>query len=310
MSSIWVFPGQGAQKPNMLHDLPQTTSVHQYFERASTILGQDVLLLDQQGAIQSTYAVQLCLYIAGVVSGHLLSEQQLKPDYVAGLSIGAWAAATVAEVLSFEDGLKLIARRATLMQDAYPTGYGMMALIGTDKSSVSEWVKEVQQYQPEVYVANINSANQIVISGADIAMQQVADIARQKGVLGKKLNVAVPSHCELLKHQAEILDAEVKKVSTSSPKIRYLSGTTARLLVHQDQIIDDITFNMSRMIDWESTVQSAWERGVRLHIEAWPGTVLTGLAKKVFTDGTVMSFQGTRLDTLIVEMQKEHAYSV
>lgn len=310
MSSIWVFPGQGAQKPNMLHDLPQTTSVHQYFERASTILGQDVLLLDQQGAIQSTYAVQLCLYIAGVVSGHLLSEQQLKPDYVAGLSIGAWAAATVAEVLSFEDGLKLVARRATLMQDAYPTGYGMMALIGTDKSSVSEWVKEVQQYQPEVYVANINSANQIVISGADIAMQQVADIARQKGVLGKKLNVAVPSHCELLKHQAEILDAEVKKVSTSSPKIRYLSGTTARLLVHQDQIIDDITFNMSRMIDWESTVQSAWERGVRLHIEAWPGTVLTGLAKKVFTDGSVMSFQGTRLDTLIVEMQKEHAHSV
>lgn len=310
MSSIWVFPGQGAQKPNMLHDLPQTTSVHQYFERASTILGQDVLLLDQQGAIQSTYAVQLCLYIAGVVSGHLLSEQQLKPDYVAGLSIGAWAAATVAEVLSFEDGLKLVARRATLMQDAYPTGYGMMALIGTDKSSVSEWVKEVQQYQPEVYVANINSANQIVISGADIAMQQVADIARQKGVLGKKLNVAVPSHCELLKHQAEILDAEVKKVSTSSPKIRYLSGTTARLLVHQDQIIDDITFNMSRMINWESTVQSAWERGVRLHIEAWPGTVLTGLAKKVFTDGTVMSFQGTRLDTLIVEMQKEHAHSV
>ncbi|MFW1798905.1 malonate decarboxylase subunit epsilon [Acinetobacter nematophilus] len=310
MSSIWVFPGQGAQKPNMLHDLPQTTSVHQYFERASTILGQDVLLLDQQGAIQSTYAVQLCLYIAGVVSGHLLSEQHLKPDYVAGLSIGAWAAATVAEVLSFEDGLKLVARRATLMQDAYPTGYGMMALIGTDKSSVSEWVKEVQQYQPEVYVANINSANQIVISGADIAMQQVADIARQKGVLGKKLNVAVPSHCELLKHQAEILDAEVKKVSTSSPKIRYLSGTTARLLVHQDQIIDDITFNMSRMIDWESTVQSAWERGVRLHIEAWPGTVLTGLAKKVFTDGTVMSFQGTRLDTLIVEMQKEHAHSV
>jgi malonate decarboxylase epsilon subunit len=69
--------------------------------------------------------------------------------------------------------------------------------------------------------------------------------------------------------------------------------------------MDDITFNMSKMIDWESTVQSAWERGVRLQIEAWPGTVLTGLAKKVFIDGTVMSFQGTRLDTLIVEMQKE-----
>lgn len=305
MSSIWVFPGQGAQKVNMLHDLPKTEVVRKYLECASDRLGQNVLLLDQVEPLQSTYAVQLCLYIAGVISAALLNEHQLKPDYIAGLSIGAWAAATVANVLSFEDGVSLVARRAILMQEAYPHGYGMTALIGIDQTTVNEWVTRVCAQKGEVFIANINAANQIVISGSYCAMQQVEAMARQKGVVVKQLDVSVPSHCVLLKNQAYTLEQEVKKITTRPPEIRYLSGTTARLLMNKDQIMDDITFNMSRMIDWESTVQSAWERGVRLQIEAWPGTVLTGLAKKVFIDGTVMSFQGTRLDTLIVEMQKE-----
>jgi malonate decarboxylase epsilon subunit len=310
MSTIWVFPGQGAQKVNMLHDLPQTETVHAYIARASEALQQDVLLLDQAGSLKSTYAVQLCLYIAGTVSAALLVEQQMKPDYVAGLSIGAWAAAAAAEVLRFEDGIRLVARRASLMQQAYPHGYGMTALIGADQTSASAWVAEVYAQTADVYVANINAANQIVIAGSDAAMEQVARIAKQNGAVAKRLNVSVPSHCELLLPQAYALEQEVQKIDTQPPRIRYLSGTTARLLTKQDQIMDDLTFNMSRMIDWESTVQSAWERGVRLQIEAWPGNILTGLAKKIFTEGTVMSFQGTRLDTLIFEMHKEKDRSI
>lgn len=306
MSSIWVFPGQGAQKANMLHDLPQIPLVQEYIERASDALGLNALHLDQAVSLQSTYAVQLCLYIAGVISSALLSEHQVKPDYVAGLSIGAWAAAAVADVFSFEDGLRLVARRAALMQDAYPHGYGMTALIGADKAAVSEWVAEVHSRTGDVFIANINAASQIVISGSSAAMLQVSEIARRNGAAAKKLDVSVPSHCELFDAQALILEKDVSRIAAQPPKIRYLSGTTARLLRNKDQIMDDLTFNMSRMIDWEGTVQAAWERGVRLQIEAWPGTVLTGLAKKIFTDGTVMSFQGTRLDTLIIEMQKEH----
>jgi len=305
MSSIWVYPGQGAQKINMLHELPIHKLVKQYLEQASDVLKQDVLLLDQPENLRSNYAVQLCLYLSGIISSALLTEQNIYPDYVAGLSIGAWAAATVAGVISFEDGLKLVARRGELMQQAYPQGYGMTAVIGTDRMRVEQWISQVRIKTPDIYIANINASNQIVISGSEEAMQQVSSLARLDGAIVKRLAVSVPSHCILLEPQARQLNIDVKGVASAQPKIKYLSGTSARLLRTDVQILDDLTFNMSRMIDWESTVQAAWERGVRLHIEALPGTVLTGLARKIFKEGSVLCFQNTQLDSLITVMQKE-----
>ena len=310
MSSIWVYPGQGAQKVNMLNDLPKSPLVQSYLEHASDILGENVLLLDQPEALKSTYAVQLCLFISGVVSSALLFDQDVQPDYVAGLSIGAWAAASVAGVLSFADGLKLVAQRGRLMQEAYPTGYGMTALIGVNRSDVEHWIDVVNQQNPDVFIANLNSENQIVISGSNQAMQLVYEYAKKTGALSKRLDVSVPSHCSLLTVQANQLAEQMKEIAQHAPKIRYLSGSTARLLVSKEQIIQDIAFNMSRMIDWESTVQSAWERGVRLQIEALPGTVLTGLARQVFKEGTVLAFQGTRLDSLVSAMHRERNESL
>ncbi|EOR10135.1 malonate decarboxylase subunit epsilon [Acinetobacter genomosp. 15BJ] len=305
MASIWVYPGQGVQRSNMLHDMPQTALVKEYLERASDVLKEDVLLLDSSAALQSTRSVQLCLLISGVVSSALLTAENLKPDYVAGLSIGAWSAAVVAGVLVYEDAIRLVAYRGELMQNAYPRGYGMTALIGTDRTSVEKWVKQIYQITPEVYVANINAHNQIVISGSHEAMRQVVILAKQHGVIEKKLDVSVPSHCELLSQQAEQLAASMEGVTLKQPKIRYLSGTTARTLAKPEQIGDDLAFNMSRTVDWESTIQAAWERGVRLQIEALPGTVLTTLARRTFKEGTVLSLQGTRIDSIRMAMQKQ-----
>ncbi|WP_332604957.1 malonate decarboxylase subunit epsilon [Acinetobacter sp. ESBL14] len=305
MSSIWVYPGQGAQKVNMLHDLPQHSLVREYLEQASDLLHQDVLLLDQKEALQSTYSVQLCLYMTGVICSVLLKEQGLKPDYVAGLSIGAWAAATAADVITFEDGLTLVAKRAELMQQAYPKGFGMMAILGSDSSKVEQWVSKIHEHCSDIFVANFNAPNQSVISGSDLAMQQVQTLATQSGAITKRLEVSVPSHCCLLEKQARQLASLAEDIQLNQPSIGYLSGTSARLLSTPEQIIDDLVFNMSRTIDWESTVQAAWERGVRLQIEALPGTTLTGLARKVFKEGTVLSFQNTRLENLIIEMQKQ-----
>lgn len=306
MASIWVYPGQGVQRCNMLHDLPQTALVKEYLERASDALKEDALMLDSPAALQSTRAVQLCLLISGVVSSALLTAENLKPDYVAGLSIGAWSAAVVAGVLNYEDAVRLVAYRGELMQTAYPAGYGMTALIGTDRAAVETWVKQVYEITPQVYVANINAHNQIVISGSIDAMQQVATLAKKHGVVAKKLDVSVPSHCELLSQQAEQLAASMEGLTFKHPKIRYLSGTTARTLSKPEQIGEDLAFNMSRTVDWESTIQAAWERGVRLQIEALPGTVLTTLARRTFKDGTVLSFQGTRLDSIRIAMQNEN----
>lgn len=307
MSTMWVYPGQGAQKVNMLHDLPEHPLVRHYLDRASVALQSDVLTLDQPEALRSTEAVQLCLYLAGYISSSILLDEQVQPEYVAGLSIGAWTAAAVAGVYSFEQGLQLVSLRGRLMQEAYPSGYGMTAIMNADKSQVTRWVAEVYQQIGKVYLANINTANQIVISGSEQAMQQVVDIAKNQGATAKKLNVSVPSHCELLDEQAEQLVQAMEKIPLNSAKFKYLSGTSARLIHASEQIKHDLIFNMCRTIDWESTVQAAWERGVRLQIEVLPGSVLTGLARKVFKEGSVLSFQTTRRDSLIVAMRQESA---
>lgn len=307
MSTMWVYPGQGAQKVNMLHDLPEHPLVRHYLERASVALQRDVLTLDQPEALRSTEAVQLCLYLVGYISSSILLNEQVQPEYVAGLSIGAWTAAAVAGVYSFEQGLQLVSLRGRLMQEAYPSGYGMTAIMNADKSQVTRWVAEVYQQIGKVYLANINTANQIVISGSEQAMQQVVDIAKNQGATAKKLNVTVPSHCELLDEQAELLVQAMENIPLNSAKFKYLSGTSARLIHASEKIKHDLIFNMCRTIDWESTVQAAWERGVRLQIEVLPGSVLTGLARKVFKEGSVLYFQGTRLDSLICAMHKESA---
>ncbi|EJM90113.1 malonate decarboxylase, epsilon subunit [Pseudomonas sp. GM74] len=298
MSSLLVFPGQGAQQPGMLARLPRETLVE-----ASDLLGEDVTQLDSAEALRSTRAVQLCLLIAGVAASRQLI---MAPDYVAGLSIGAYPAAVVAGVLSFNDALHLVSLRGELMQQAYPQGYGMTAIIGLDLAAVEGLLARVHSALMPVYLANINADNQVVIAGSDAAMKAVAELAKGCGAgLAKRLAVSVPSHCPLLEAPAQRLAEAFAKVPLQSPKIGYLSGSRARPLIKPQALRDDLAFNMCRIVDWRGTVQSAYERGVRLQIELPPGAVLTGLARRVFEQGTVIAFDGARLDTLQALMREE-----
>ncbi|CAI8893785.1 Malonyl CoA-acyl carrier protein transacylase [Pseudomonas sp. IT-196MI5] len=298
MSSLLVFPGQGAQRPGMLARLPRET-----LNEASDLLGEDVTSLDSAEALQSTRAVQLCLLIAGVAASRQLG---LTPDYVAGLSIGAYPAAVVAGALGFSDALHLVSLRGELMQQAYPQGYGMTAIIGLDLAAVEGLLARVHSAQMPVYLANINADNQVVIAGSDTAMKAVTELAKGCGAgLAKRLAVSVPSHCPLLEVPAQRLAEAFAKVSLHTPKIGYLSGSRARPLVKPEALRDDLAFNMCRIVDWRGTVQSAYERGVRLQIELPPGAVLTGLARRVFEQGTVIAFDGARLDTLQALMREE-----
>jgi acyl transferase domain-containing protein len=156
VSTLWAFPGQGAQQPGMLHALPEAPVVQACIEQASAALGEDVRLLDSPEALQATRAVQLCLLIAGVAASRLLSERGHRPDYVAGLSIGAYAAAVVAGALDYADAVCLVALRGELMQRAYPDGYGMTAILGLDQSSIERLLAEADG---PVYLANINAEN-------------------------------------------------------------------------------------------------------------------------------------------------------
>lgn len=294
MSSLLVFPGQGAQRAGMLQALPA-----QVLEEASDAVGEDVSQLDSVQALANTRAVQLCLLITGVAHARQL---QHTPDYVAGLSIGAYPAAVIAGALEFADAVRLVSLRGELMQNAYPQGFGMTAIIGPQLSTVETLLAEIHSAQTPVYLANINADNQTVIAGSDEAMQRVAQRIKGNGV-AKRLAVSVPSHCMLLNEPAEALAQAF--VTLKTPRITYLSSTRARPIHNPEQLRDDLAFNMCRIVDWRGTVQSAYERGVRLQIELPPGAVLTGLSRRVFEQGSVIAYEGARLDTLQALLQEE-----
>lgn len=307
MSSLFAFPGQGAQKPGMLQRLPEAPEVAATLAEASAVLGEDVLLLDSAEALQSTRAVQLCLLIAGVAGARLLMRGEQRPDYVAGLSIGAYAAAVVAESLDYADALRLVALRGELMQQAYPEGYGMTAILGLSLAAVERLLAEAAE---SAYLANINADNQIVIAGSDAAMTAVAAQAKALGAsCARRLAMSVPSHCVLLEQPAQQLAEAFAKVQLSAPRIRYLSGSSARPIFDTERLRDDLAFNMCRVVDWQGTLRTAYERGVRLHIEMPPGSVLTGLARRVFEQGTLVAFDGARLDTLDALLRQEGSQS-
>ncbi|EIK98573.1 ACP S-malonyltransferase [Pseudomonas sp. M47T1] len=303
MSTLLVFPGQGAQQPGMLHALPVHPVVQACLDEASAALGQSVLELDSARALAATRAVQLCLLVAGVACARVLLRDSPPADYVAGLSIGAYPAAVVAGALDFADAVRLVALRGELMQAAYPQGYGMTAIVGVELGRIEQLLAAAEG---PVFLANINADNQIVIAGSQDAMAAVARQAKAQGAaLAKPLAVSVPSHCPLLQAPAAQLAEAFANVTVQPPKIRYLSGTTARPIVQPDKLRDDLAFNMCRVVDWRALARTAFERGVRLQIEMPPGSVLTGLGRRTFTDGTVIAWQGARLDTLQTLMQEE-----
>jgi len=307
MSSLFAFPGQGAQKPDMLHRLPSAPEVAATLAEASAVLSEDALLLDSAEALRSTRAVQLCLLIAGVAGARLLMRDGQRPDYVAGLSIGAYAAAVVAESLDYADALRLVALRGELMQEAYPEGYGMTAILGLQLGTVESLLAVAAE---PAYLANINADNQIIIAGSDAAMAAVAAQAKALGAsCARRLAMSVPSHCALLDAPAQHLAEAFAKVNLRAPRLRYLSGSSARPVFDAERLRDDLAFNMCRVVDWHGTLRTAYERGVRLHIELPPGSVLTGLARRVFEQGTLMAFDGARLDTLDALLRQEGSQS-
>jgi malonate decarboxylase epsilon subunit len=300
MSVLFTFPGQGAQKPGMLHALPDHPETARTLTEASQALGRGVMDLDSADELRSTIAVQLCLLVTGVAMARVLAAHDARPQMVAGLSIGAWPAAVTAGVLGFTDAVRLVELRARLMEDAYPSGYGMTAIGGLTRQQLEPLVAQVHASGMPVYLANLNAPRQIVIAGAEDAMQAVADLAIGHGAQrAERLAVPVPSHCELLAPQAQALACAMDQVALHRPRITYISGSAARALFDGRRIGADLAANMAHPVLWADTVRHAWERGARLALEMPSGSVLTRLTAPEFPDGVALSCEGTRLDSLV-----------
>ena len=301
MSVLFTFPGQGAQKPGMLHTLPDHPETARTLDDATAALGRDVLALDSADALRSTVAVQLSLLVAGVAAARVLAAHGAVPQMVAGLSIGAWPAAVVAGVLDFADAVRLVDLRARLMEDAYPSGYGMTAIGGLTRRQLEPLLAQVHGPDMPVYLANLNAPRQLVVAGRDTALDAVAARALAHGATrAERLAVPVPSHCPLLDEQARTLACAVARAAVTRPRITYISGSAARALFDGARIAADLAANMARPVLWADTLRHAWERGARVALEMPSGSVLTRLAQEAdFGAGSALCFDANRLDTLV-----------
>lgn len=255
----------------------------------------------------STRAVQLCLLVSGVIHTHFLQENHITFDLSCGLSIGAFAAAVSCGALAFEDALRLVSLRGELMRQAYPQGYGLMAIRGLFQNQVESIIESLSLQGEIIYLANLNGEQQFVIAGTDRAMELAQLKAHALGGDGRKLNVSVPSHCPLLEKSAEVLADAFKNISLKRPRYGYLSGSTARVLWKADAIADDLAWNMARQVRWSDAMVSAYQRDTRLAIELPPGSVLTSLARPVMSaGGEALAFSQQPIETLQVLTQRYH----
>lgn len=290
MKILFTFPGQGTQHEGMLQNLPGTE-----LAQAREVLGAEVDTLDSPESLKHTRAVQLSLLIAGVAWARELERRGVAPDIVSGLSIGAYPAAVVAGALDFADALTLVALRGDLMEQAYPHGYGLTAIMGLTLSQVESLVAG-----SGTYIANLNAETQIVIAGPDEAMADVAKRAMAKGASkAPRLAVSVPSHCELLAEPAQKLVEAFSHVTLSRPRYAYLSGSTGRVLWQLERIADDLAMNMARTVRWQDAVISANEREARLAIEMPPGGILTCLTRQAAWEGESISLERSGVDVAV-----------
>ncbi len=286
-----LYPGQGAQTPGFLHRLPPHAVVAATMEEASDALSVDVANLDSSNALRSSVAVQIALLVAGVALHRRLAAADIEAQLHAGLSVGAYAAAVGSRALSFGDALRMVKMRAELMEQAYPSGYGLSAIEGLTEAQVEALLEvTAEPEQARVYLANVNAPRQIVVAGSDSALDAFNERASIAGAhRAKRLAVSVPSHCELLREASDTLLAYAADVSFRIPKHLYIGNRRARALHKPEDIRKDLATNMRYTVRWFDALTTIVERGATLLVEAPPGQVLTDIARLAYPEVTALA---------------------
>ncbi|HVT87219.1 MAG TPA: ACP S-malonyltransferase [Tepidisphaeraceae bacterium] len=284
-----LCPGQGAQVVGMGKDFDQSYPIaHDLFRAAQSVLGFDlanVCFNGPEDRLNQTDIAQPAIYVTSIACFASAKELGLiHPEQVtgyAGLSLGEYSALCLAGVFSFEDGLKLVAARGKLMQEAaVATPSGMVSILGADEASVQKLCDE--NAQGEVLVpANFNSPGQIVVSGAIAACNRVAQAAEAAGFKAMPLKVAGAFHSPLMKNAAERMAAELDRVPFNSPRTPIFANVTAQAHTDAASIKKLLVDQIVKPVRWEQTMQSLVAGGDARWIELAPGRVLTGLLKKI-----------------------------
>ena len=300
MGVALLFPGQGSQTAGTLHQLPDHPAVRQTLEEVSTALGYDVLTLDTAEALRSTVPVQLALLTAGVAAARALEAEGIIPEAVAGLSVGAFGAAVHAHVITLTDGVRLVKQRAELMEQHSPEGHGLTAIVGLKEDQVIALIMEANNPDDPVYLGNVNSADQIVISGSLTGMQKVASAASHAGARKvERLDVAVLSHSPLLQPVAGVLAQTLQTTRLGLPRMLYIGNINSRALRTPAEIAWDLANNIAHGVRWYESIIVLKELGCTLFIETPPGHVLTNLAKQSVPDARSIALAESSLSYVV-----------
>ena len=283
-----VFPGQGSQTVGMLAELAgDYPIVQETFKQASETLGYDLWQLVQEGPaeeLNKTWQTQPALLTASVAVYRVWQQKypELKPEVMAGHSLGEYSALVCASVLDFQDAVKLVELRGKLMQQAVPEGTGAMyAIIGLDNEAIINACKQAEQGEV-VSAVNFNSPGQVVIAGAKAAVERAAALCKEAGAKrALPLSVSVPSHCALMKPAADQLSVSLESITLKAPTASVLNNVDVKAETDADAIRNALVRQLYSPVRWTETVEKMSHSGVEVLVEIGPGKVLNGLAKRI-----------------------------
>lgn len=290
----FVFPGQGSQKIGMLHELAaKFPIVKTTFSEAADVLGFNLWDITQQDEVKlnQTEYTQPAILAASIAVWRIWQERtSVRPYLVAGHSLGEYTALVAAESVNFADALRLVHLRGKLMQTAVPKDQGAMAaILGLDDQGVIEACKQAAQ-EEVVSAVNFNAPGQVVIAGKRNAVTRAIETAKALGAKkGLLLPVSVPSHCELMRPAAESLASALEQIAIHSPKIGVVQNVDANIHQSPEVIRAALVKQLCSPVQWVKSIQKLYSESCSSFIECGPGKVLTGLNKRIISEGQFVS---------------------
>lgn len=282
----YVFPGQGAQFSGMGKDLYESVPMaHDLFERANDILGfhiTDIMFEGSDEELRQTRVTQPAVFLHSVISALSLGDD-FRPDMVAGHSLGEFSALTAAGALTFDDGLRLVSARAAAMQKACEIQPSTMAaVLALDDKTVEQICAEVTTEGHVVVAANYNSPGQIVISGSTdgiaIACERMLAAGARRAL---PLSVGGAFHSPLMEPARAELEQAIATTIFLTPRCPVCQNVDALPHTVPDEIKANLVAQLTAPVRWTLSVQRMVAEGIDEFIECGPGTVLTGLIKKI-----------------------------
>jgi [acyl-carrier-protein] S-malonyltransferase len=282
----FLFPGQGSQSVGMGKDLAERYSAaRKTFEEADDVLGYKLSRICWEGPeekLRLTEITQPAILAVSIAALRVVSEKGLSPHFVAGHSLGEYAAHCAAGTLDFAHALRTVRGRGRYMQEAVPVGVGAMAaILGMEMTKVEEVCRDAAHGQV-CEPANINSPEQIVISGHAGAVERAVKLASDRGAKkAKTLPVSAPFHSSLMKPAQDRLAADLATLAFRTPQIPVVCNVDAALVNDADSSRDALVRQVTGSVKWEPSIRLLINHGVSAFVEIGPGKVLWGLMRQI-----------------------------